>query len=59
MGGGSSHDFARWFNEARRNIVMKDGLVLKDRAVVDRLDAAAELQKITAIDALAQPAAEV
>jgi putative ABC transport system ATP-binding protein len=44
---------------ARRNIVMKDGLVLKDRAVVDRLDASAELQKITTIDALAQPAAEV
>lgn len=44
---------------ARRNIVMKDGLVLKDRVVVDRLDASAELQKITTIDALAQPAAEV
>jgi putative ABC transport system ATP-binding protein len=44
---------------ARRNIVMKDGLVLKDRAVVERLDASAELQKITTIDALAQPVAEV
>jgi putative ABC transport system ATP-binding protein len=44
---------------ARRNIVMKDGLVLKDRMVADRLDASAELQKITTIDALAQPAAEV
>ncbi|MEY2561682.1 MAG: putative transport system ATP-binding protein [Verrucomicrobiota bacterium] len=44
---------------ARRNIVMKDGLVLKDRAVLERLDASAELQKITTIDALAQPAAEV
>jgi putative ABC transport system ATP-binding protein len=44
---------------ARRNIVMKDGLVLKDRAVGERLDASAELQKITTIDALAQPAAEV
>jgi putative ABC transport system ATP-binding protein len=44
---------------ARRNIVMKDGLVLKDRAVAARLDASAELQKITAIDALAHPVAEV
>ncbi|MEN3370511.1 MAG: putative transport system ATP-binding protein [Verrucomicrobiota bacterium] len=44
---------------ARRNIVMKDGLVLKDRMVVQRLDASTELQKITTIDALAQPAAEV
>ncbi|MEY2520521.1 MAG: putative transport system ATP-binding protein [Verrucomicrobiota bacterium] len=44
---------------ARRNIVMKDGLVLKDRVVLERLDASAELQKITTIDALAQPAAEV
>ena len=44
---------------ARRNIVMKDGLVLKDRIVSERLDASAELQKITTIDALAQPAAEV
>ncbi|MEY2483959.1 MAG: putative transport system ATP-binding protein [Verrucomicrobiota bacterium] len=44
---------------ARRNIVMKDGLVLKDRAVLEPLDASAELQKITTIDALAQPAAEV
>jgi putative ABC transport system ATP-binding protein len=44
---------------ARRNIVMKDGLVLKDRVVGERLDASAELQKITTIDALAQPAAEL
>jgi hypothetical protein len=34
---------------------MKDGLVQKDRAVVDRLNASAELQKITANDALALP----
>jgi len=44
---------------ARRNIVMRDGVVQKDSMVVHRLDAADELQKITAIDELAQPAASI
>jgi putative ABC transport system ATP-binding protein len=35
---------------ARRNIVMKDGLVQKDIAVSERLNAAAELQKISRAD---------
>src|SRR5205085_10621897 len=35
---------------ARRNIVMKDGLVQKDIAVSERLNAAAELQKISTAD---------
>ena len=35
---------------ARRNVVMRDGLILKDFAVERRLDAAAELQKIPPID---------
>jgi len=37
---------------ARRNIVMKDGLVRSDLAVHNRLNATAELEKITAGDAL-------
>jgi putative ABC transport system ATP-binding protein len=37
---------------ARRNIVMKDGLVKSDRLVQNRLNAAAELERITAGDAL-------
>jgi putative ABC transport system ATP-binding protein len=41
---------------ARRNIVMKDGVVLKDSLVAQRLDAADELQKIKATDELAKPA---
>jgi putative ABC transport system ATP-binding protein len=35
---------------ARRNVVMRDGLILKDFTVGRRLDAAAELQKIAPID---------
>jgi len=42
---------------ARRNVVMKDGLVQKDSAVHDRLNAAGELERISASDALAQPEA--
>jgi putative ABC transport system ATP-binding protein len=38
---------------ARRNIVMKDGLVRSDFTVQSRLNAAGELEKITAGDALA------
>jgi putative ABC transport system ATP-binding protein len=37
---------------ARRNIVMKDGLVKSDVWVQNRLNAAAELERITASDAL-------
>jgi putative ABC transport system ATP-binding protein len=37
---------------ARRNIVMKDGLVKSDVWVQNRLDATAELERITASDAL-------
>ena len=37
---------------ARRNIVMKDGLVRNDQPVVNRLNAAAELERISATDAL-------
>ncbi|MEY2497816.1 MAG: putative transport system ATP-binding protein [Verrucomicrobiota bacterium] len=44
---------------ARRNVVMKDGLVQKDAAVHDRLNAAAELEKISATDALAHPEAAI
>jgi putative ABC transport system ATP-binding protein len=40
---------------ARRNIVMKDGLVQKDIAVSERLKAAAELQKISRADEAAPP----
>lgn len=37
---------------ARRNIVMKDGLVKSDHLVANRLHAAAELERISATDAL-------
>ena len=37
---------------ARRNIVMKDGLVKSDMSVQNRLNATAELERITASDAL-------
>jgi putative ABC transport system ATP-binding protein len=37
---------------ARRNIVMKDGLVRNDQMVANRLNAAAELQRMAATDAL-------
>jgi putative ABC transport system ATP-binding protein len=37
---------------ARRNIVMKDGLVRNDQLVANRLNAAAELERISATDAL-------
>jgi putative ABC transport system ATP-binding protein len=40
---------------ARRNIVMKDGLVRSDFLVQNRLNATAELEKITAGDALEVP----
>ncbi len=39
---------------ARRNVVMRDGLILNDFNVTQRLDAAAELQKIPPIDSEAQ-----
>jgi putative ABC transport system ATP-binding protein len=35
---------------ARRNVVMRDGVILNDSAVVRRLEAAAELQKIVPLD---------
>jgi putative ABC transport system ATP-binding protein len=37
---------------ARRNIVMKDGLVRSDQLVANRLQAATELERISATDAL-------
>src|SRR5437667_955457 len=37
---------------ARRNVVMRDGLVLNDFSVARRLDAAVEVQKIAVVDAL-------
>ncbi|HKP02176.1 MAG TPA: ABC transporter ATP-binding protein [Chthoniobacterales bacterium] len=37
---------------ARRNIVMKDGLVRSDQLVANRLQAASELERISATDAL-------
>ena len=37
---------------ARRNIVMKDGLVRSDQLVVNRLNAAVELERISATDAV-------
>jgi putative ABC transport system ATP-binding protein len=40
---------------ARRNVVMRDGVLLNDSAVAQRLDAAIELQKIKPID---EPALE-
>src|SRR5437764_6520883 len=39
---------------ARRNIVMRDGLILKDFQVIQRLNATAELEKIPAIDSETQ-----
>jgi putative ABC transport system ATP-binding protein len=39
---------------ARRNVVMRDGLILNDVNVTQRLDAATELQKIPPIDSEAQ-----
>jgi putative ABC transport system ATP-binding protein len=44
---------------ARRNVVMKDGLVQKDIAVHDRLNAASELERISATDALAPAEAAI
>src|SRR5712692_3930060 len=35
---------------ARRNVVMRDGLILNDFNVTQRLDAAAEMEKVTPID---------
>jgi putative ABC transport system ATP-binding protein len=35
---------------ARRNVLMRDGVVQNDRAVLDRMDAATELQKIPPVD---------
>src|SRR5712691_11326175 len=35
---------------ARRNVVMRDGLILSDSRVMQRLDAAAEMQKLPPID---------
>jgi putative ABC transport system ATP-binding protein len=35
---------------ARRNVIMRDGLVLSDAVVARRLDAAIEVQKIAPID---------
>jgi putative ABC transport system ATP-binding protein len=35
---------------ARRNVVMRDGVILNDSAVVRRLEAASELQKIAPLD---------
>jgi len=35
---------------ARRNVLMRDGLILKDSSVTRRLDAATELEKIAPID---------
>src|SRR5205814_7827727 len=40
---------------ARRNVVMKDGLLQKDTAVHDRLHATAELERISTTDALVLP----
>lgn len=39
---------------ARRNVVMRDGLILKDFVVAKRLDAATELEKIAPIDSQIQ-----
>src|SRR5438105_3404321 len=44
---------------ARRNVVMRDGLVQKDTAVHDRLNAASELERISTTDALVQPEAAI
>jgi putative ABC transport system ATP-binding protein len=40
---------------ARRNVVMRDGLILKDFNVTQRLNAATELEKIAPIDSEVQP----
>jgi len=40
---------------ARRNVVMRDGLILKDFNVSQRLDATTELEKIAPIDSEVQP----
>jgi len=40
---------------ARRNVVMRDGLILKDFNVAQRLDATTELAKIAPIDSEVQP----
>jgi putative ABC transport system ATP-binding protein len=40
---------------ARRNVVMRDGLILKDSNVAQRLDATTELEKIAPIDSEVQP----
>src|SRR3984893_4519973 len=39
---------------ARRNVVMRDGMVLNDRPVVQRLDAKLEAQKLMSVDEPAQ-----
>src|SRR5246127_1444822 len=40
---------------ARRNVVMRDGVILKDFNVTQRFNAATELEKIAPIDSEAQP----
>jgi putative ABC transport system ATP-binding protein len=40
---------------ARRNIVMKDGVVQRDNAVTERLNAAAELQKLSVAETPERP----
>ena len=40
---------------AQRNVVMRDGLILKDFNVAQRLDATTELEKIAPIDSEVQP----
>ena len=40
---------------ARRNVVMRDGLILKDFNVAQRLDATTELEKVAPIDSEVQP----
>jgi putative ABC transport system ATP-binding protein len=40
---------------ARRNIVMKDGVVQRDLAVTERLNAAAELRKLSVAETPAAP----
>jgi len=44
---------------ARRNVMMKDGLVQTDTAVQHRLNAASELERISAADARDQPQAAI
>ena len=38
---------------ARRNVIMRDGLVLSDRPVTGRLVAAVQLQKLATVEELA------